>query len=249
TESTDCPASTPADISWNSIAPDSNHIRIEGTDHDRLLSDAELFMMTEQTVTGIFGKRLADRVQIHAAAVADPRGNGWIIPGPSGTGKSSLTLSLMLQGWSWLSDELTLLGEEDPESILSFPRNFNVKQVSFPLFPETAGKPSTVELYSAGRKSRIRFFDPLEIAPGSAAARAPIRGMIVAKWNPDPKSARIRMAPGVNAAQSVLGEGVKLHPWAFGTLVRLSRDLPVVEVTYTNARDTGKLVEVLGKLS
>ena len=72
-------------------------------------------------------------LQIHAAALVADEG-ALIIVGPSGSGKSSLALSLLLQGWKCLSDEIVFI---DPSScsILSFPRNFHVSRETLKHFP------------------------------------------------------------------------------------------------------------------
>jgi len=65
---------------------------------------------------------------LHAAALKGPDGIGYLIVGNAGSGKTSLTLSLINAGFKFLSDDtvfLNLNGEKDVR-VLGFPREFHV---------------------------------------------------------------------------------------------------------------------------
>jgi len=52
--------------------------------------------------------------ELHSAALIDPEtGKGLLIIGPSGSGKSTLTVQLASAGWSFLTDDVLLLSNED----------------------------------------------------------------------------------------------------------------------------------------
>ena len=54
--------------------------------------------------------------ELHSGAVIDPEsGKGVLIIGPSGSGKSTLTVQLASAGWSFLTDDVLLLSEDDVE--------------------------------------------------------------------------------------------------------------------------------------
>jgi hypothetical protein len=44
-------------------------------------------------------------VHVHSAALRDPRGNGWLLAGDANIGKSTSTLALAAEGWSYASDD------------------------------------------------------------------------------------------------------------------------------------------------
>jgi hypothetical protein len=62
--------------------------------------------------------RTGDYFLIHAGAVVTPRGRGVLLPGASGTGKTTLTAALVRAGFGYLSDEA---GAIDPVSRRLFP--------------------------------------------------------------------------------------------------------------------------------
>ncbi len=50
--------------------------------------------------------------ELHAAGVVSPAGAGYLVIGPSGSGKSSLATTLASAGWKYLSDDALLLCED-----------------------------------------------------------------------------------------------------------------------------------------
>ncbi len=92
-------------------------------------------------------------LQIHAAALVGEQG-ALMIVGPSGSGKSSLALSLLLQGWKCLSDEIVFI---DPSSlrIFSFPRNFHLSRETLRHFPALVMRDDVLAFTDASGKSRI----------------------------------------------------------------------------------------------
>lgn len=66
--------------------------------------------------------------ELHAAGLAK-EGKGLLLVGPSGSGKSSLALSLIRQGWHYLSDDMLILRHTSlGVEALPLRRYFKVKQ-------------------------------------------------------------------------------------------------------------------------
>jgi hypothetical protein len=57
---------------------------------------------------------------IHAAVVVDPEGDGWMLVGGGGVGKSTTTWRLLERGWSYLCDDGGLLTRDGRVVALSF---------------------------------------------------------------------------------------------------------------------------------
>ena len=54
--------------------------------------------------------------ELHSGAVVEPQsGRGVLIIGPSGSGKSTLTIQLATAGWSFLTDDVLVLGSQNEE--------------------------------------------------------------------------------------------------------------------------------------
>lgn len=246
----ECPPDHPADLVWSSTPEGQPVLTIDKeAESGSQVDEAILFFLSEHRLTQRFAERLGHLLQLHAAAVVDPRGRGWLICGASRAGKTSLTLGLVLEGWRWLSDELALFDRDDTGTILGFPRNFNLKETSFPIFPETAGLPHTVGFYSTGRQLRVRFFDPLDLAPGSWQAQAPLQGLVLPRWNPGLAAPQIRRTSGVAAAQVLLGETACWQPWALPVITTLCRDVPMLEFNYSHPRQLAPLMQAMSEVS
>ncbi len=248
-DSHDCTADTFAEIIWAMDGSGQHLLTLAGQGDAAVVTEAILFFLSEHRLTQLFAERLQDLLQLHAATVVDPQGYGWLICGPSRAGKTSLTLAFILNGWRWLSDEYALFDQKDPQTILGFPRNFNLKESSFPIFPETAEQPHAVEFFSTGRQVRVRFLDPLDLAPGSWQARAPLKGLIFPRWDAAASTPVIQQVSGVSAAQVLLGETACWQPWAMDVLTRMCREVPVLEFVYANPRELAPLREAMAVAS
>jgi hypothetical protein len=62
-------------------------------------------------------------------------GRAVVMSGPSGRGKSTLTLGLLREGAGWLTDELALIAADAP-TVLPFPRGLHVRPDTLELLPE-----------------------------------------------------------------------------------------------------------------
>ena len=76
--------------------------------------------------------RKAGLFDLHAACVVEPEsGAGLLVAGPSGSGKSSLTVRLAATGWGYLTDDMLALREEsDSIRVWAFRRAFSVSEQS-----------------------------------------------------------------------------------------------------------------------
>jgi hypothetical protein len=101
---------------------------------------------------------------LHAAAVAR-HGVGYILPGASGSGKTSLCLTLIRAGFRYLTDDFVLLkGNEDTVRCVPFFRTFNIDIAWAEHFPEL-GFVQDLPPLPHGK----RMFDPERCYPGSHA--------------------------------------------------------------------------------
>lgn len=125
----------------------SDRLVLRQVDEGYLLTDASgrtgLVRTEQAAVVGLFdlvvhavldGLRARGMLAIHAGVVAfDER--AVILAGPSGHGKSTLTLALVRAGGTLLTDEMAVIAPDD-RTVLPFPRGIHVRPDTFAMFPE-----------------------------------------------------------------------------------------------------------------
>jgi hypothetical protein len=234
----------PADLVWTRGGGDGFQIVLKGEIWENAMPLDDLFFQSENLLTQIFSEKLNHLLQLHAGTVQSPNGNGWTIIGQSQAGKTSLTLALAMLGWRWLSDELACVPEAEPLILLSFPRNFNLKEHSWVLFPETAG--GCYEIYSKPRKMRVRFIDPDVIVPGKSALKAPWKGILAPVFDPGAKVPELRVLGPMESFQKMVPEVLNWTPWGMAHLSSACQNLRAFELRYGNSRDAAKMFSETG---
>ncbi len=91
----------------------------------------QLFRLMEWQLDIFLSENVQNYFLLHAGVVAH-QGQGIIFPAASGSGKSSLTLALLLQGYKYLSDELAVINPQTGE-LKAFPKPLSLKNLQ--LFP------------------------------------------------------------------------------------------------------------------
>lgn len=75
----------------------------------------------------------------HAGAVSFA-GHGILLPGPKRSGKSTLTLGLLLKGCRYLAEDVAVLEYRSLELVPSLSTGVSVRRAALALFPEVAGR-------------------------------------------------------------------------------------------------------------
>jgi len=137
-----------------------------------------------------------DCLQFHAAVMAR-NDKAFMFIGPAGTGKTSLCLFLMRQGWSFFSDEIALL-EPDTRLLFPFPRNIIIKPHLNSLIEPDSRR---LIIKFAGADNRVYpgfFVPPSYFTPQSIAAQPlTLCGIILLDGSP---GAVLRIMPLSSAA-------------------------------------------------
>lgn len=130
---------------------------------------------------------------IHAAVV-EKHGYAAVMPAPPGSGKSTLTASLVQQGWRLLSDELALV-DLQTGYVTPFPRPVSLKNASIDLirhrYPETIFGP----LSSDTVKGSVCHLKPPSASVELQHQVCPIGWVVFPKYE-----------PGIEAELSIIGK-------------------------------------------
>jgi hypothetical protein len=122
-----------------------------------------------------------EHVLLHSGSVA-VNGGGILIPGSSHAGKSSLTLSLLLRGAAYYSDEISAVGNDSGE-LTAFPKPLSCRDPS--IFPEVTQDRwfgprldgDGIEPEPDGWK-QVWFTHADDVRPGSVGTPVPITHVI-----------------------------------------------------------------------
>ena len=112
---------------------------------------------------------------LHAGAVAY-RGSGVLLPGPSNSGKTTLSAALTRAGFDYLSDEVALIDPGDGR-VHSFPRPMWMERPTVEKFPDLLAR----------RAGAVRPQYPVlaeELRPGSAGGPCPVRFVVAPIYSP-----------------------------------------------------------------
>lgn len=127
---------------------------------------------------------ITDLYLLHAGAVSK-NGVGIIFPGASGSGKSSLTLALTLQDYSYLSDELAVI---DPKVNLlrAFPKPFSVKDATL---ISNFQAPKNIWFgpvnSGLGDSEEIWYAHPEDVSPKPISNAVPVKYIIFPTYDSD----------------------------------------------------------------
>ena len=153
--------------------------------------------------------RKAGLFDLHAGGVVEPRsGAGVLVAGPSGSGKSSLTIRLAAAGWGYLTDDMLALRDEaNAVTAYAFRRAFSVSERSL----ENAGRPSLLGLLGPPVNSdpTKRTLDPAAGFPGQFVESCTPRVLCFAALTGEAESRLERLSRAEAMARLV-----RHSPWA-----------------------------------
>lgn len=193
-------------------------------------SPARLAIVLANTVTEQLASECSRGLLLHAAALGW-RGRAVILPGRTGTGKTTLAAWLTKRGFDYLSDELVYLPEGDL-TVQPFPRPLTVK---------TAGLPLVRRLLDLDRHAaqtvvvpEATFIPPTLLGVGGPATDLPV-GVTVAFQYEENAPFSLRPLSKAEAGLVLMGGLVNarnLPGHGFGAIAHLAREIPAWKVVY-----------------
>lgn len=223
---------TPAALAWNRSADGCWQILLKGVPWDNTLQRKEdLYLFSDSLLDDLAREPLGDFPLLHAGALVSPQSKVAVICGHSGAGKTSLTLSGILRGWDWLSDELLCFRQDDPFFAEGCKRNFNLKEISFSAFPATSGLSGNRELSLANNNRKIRFFNPGLLPGGRFSEGGRISAIIFPEYKEigKPEAAPIS---GPALVEKLFPELRTNHQRSITWMAQVARKIPAFTVRY-----------------
>jgi hypothetical protein len=222
-----------ADLAWQS-APDGNwRILLKGRPwSEASLSSTELYFQSDSLLDDFVRERLPESPLLHAGGVVDDRGSAAVICGKSGSGKTSLVLASVLRGLNWLSDEMLCFRQSDPLAVEGIKRNFNLKERSFAVFPETSHLTGVREFPVADERRRIRFINPDALPGGRFVASGEVRVFIVPEYAADTAGPALSPLSGPEFVNYVVPELRTNQVQTIEWLAQMGRKVPAYKLRY-----------------
>lgn len=121
-------------------------------------------------VGAILRLRSRGKFHVHAAAVVDPSGRGWLLAGENGAGKSTMAYALTRSGWKLLGDDGVIIERTEAGIVAHAWREpLAVSRALAPEFPELAGQLPPTGFRDA--RDRVPMRAPM-------AQRAPVAALV-----------------------------------------------------------------------
>ncbi len=138
--------------------------------------------------------RRADYLQIHAASLVRS-GNGVLLVGKSGQGKSTLAAGLLARGWSYLCDEFALL---NPNTLQAhpFPKALCIKAGSFDVVDQLGVPLWRRGHYVKASKGHVAYIRPHDVRPRIVATPSPIRFVVFPRYSQGTKAQAYSISKG-----------------------------------------------------
>jgi hypothetical protein len=161
-------------------------------------TDAEaLSLYAYNAILNDAAARVQSHFLFHAAALITPGGEGVILAGEAGLGKTTLTLALLLHDFGFLSDDVAAVGRKDGR-LYPFPRRLGLR------FPGGGpGEKRQLDVKKIASPGPARFLFVLT-DPGADLESAPY--YLVLDHIPKPLLADLRAVGGVWGAEVARGE-------------------------------------------
>lgn len=186
---------------------------------DACASPSELAPLVKLHLARLAVTAFPHRFALHAGAVATPQGT-LLLPAAAGSGKSVLTAAMMARGWSYLSDDTTLLAPRD-FSVTGVAYALTIKEGAFgvvaPLFPELLRH----EVHRRPDGQLVRYLAPIGREREGVPAAPPVRWIVSPRYAATRRPAVLKRLTRPAALKLLLANGGGARPLDWQTLNRI----------------------------
>jgi hypothetical protein len=206
------------------------------TQDDALLYEGDSGAAAADLLLGKSCYHLADRSEggllFHAGGLCR-QGQGLLLPGTMGAGKTTLTAWLLSRGFDYLTDELVFV-PQGTHTMQPFPRPLNLKRPARPLFePQLDFEKLNSQILSATTTDLI---PPTLFNPHTALSEPPLGLIIFPHYQPK-SEIELRQLSGAQAGLALMQcliNARNLPGHGFPEITRLARSVPAYKMTYAN---------------
>ena len=194
----------------------------------------------------LLAEQTQDYYLLHSGAVARDRA-GVLLPGASGSGKSSLTLALLREGYRYLSDELGAVdlttGELHP-----FPMPIGIKDTC--IFPELSQRQDFWIGPEPGEnvgEEPVWYVHPEDVVPDCIGSPVPICYIIFPKYHPG-TAPRLETLGAGQAMEQLLQNSVNFRRFGsigFDLLAEMVKEAECLSLSFNDLDQATKLINGL----
>lgn len=159
------------------------HIRANGREQCILRNPKSVLPYVEWTLNALVARFLPGYLQIHAAAMS-LNGQGVILAGSPGQGKTTLAAGLLARGWSYLSDEFALV-HPDSGLLEPYPKALCIKAGSFEPLRRLGLPLDLSRVLHKGSKGPVSLLDPLAVRPDAVSKPCPVSLIVFPQYCAD----------------------------------------------------------------
>lgn len=190
-------------------------------------------------------EKCAAYLQLHAATLSF-EGQGVVLVGNSGVGKSTLAAGLVSRGWTYLSDEFALI---DPDTLRlhPFPKAMCIKAGAFDVIERLNLPLWRRRHYVKAIKGAVGYVRPQDFAPGVVPSPCPIRFVIFPKYGDGEEPRFYPIMPG-QAAFAMAGHAFNRRVFgkrAVSILSEVAREAECLGLVSGPIEETCDLIEPL----
>jgi len=185
-----------------------------------------------EMVCNLFGEHCTDGLVLHAGAVA-ANGTGFLLPGQSGRGKTSLTAWLLGRGYSYLTDELCYV-KTGSDRLQGLARPLNLKASSL----DVVGREMNVDTAAPETRKTgfATLFPPRMFGAAEVTSDCRIRAIVFPHYSPDAEPG-LSPLPKSETAIGLLRTLINVHLLGSAAVTetnRLARDCPGYRLRYSS---------------
>jgi hypothetical protein len=227
-----------------SVDENSNWLALrDGEPLHSVMSQADFAEFFLGQVTYCLLDKSRDGVTLHAGALAW-NGQGILVPGNIGAGKTTLTAWLASKGLDFLTDEMVWI-PTGTSMLRAFPRPLNVKKPSLPIVQTFLDfEKSREQILSS---SQVNLILPTALHPRNVLSVPPLGPILFPHYESDatPRVERLSSAQAALALTSSLLNVGNMHDQGFSEITRLVRLVPAFRLYYSHFSQIEHQLQVL----